>query len=85
MAVLLNQQLRGRAIYRLLFFAPYVLSEVITGVLFTHDLLSPDPGPPTICSAGSGLGGLGGTWFADDPTVLSRSSSSSPGSTSAST
>ncbi|MFC7482588.1 carbohydrate ABC transporter permease [Luedemannella flava] len=34
LAMLLNQKLRGRAVYRLLFFAPYVLSEVITAVLF---------------------------------------------------
>lgn len=34
-ALLLNQKLRGRAVFRLLFFAPYVLSEVIAGVLFT--------------------------------------------------
>ena len=34
LAMLLNQKLRGRAIYRVLFFAPYVLSEVITAVLF---------------------------------------------------
>ena len=33
-ALLLNQRLRGRAVFRLLFFAPYVLSEVIAGVLF---------------------------------------------------
>jgi raffinose/stachyose/melibiose transport system permease protein len=34
-ALLLNQRFRGRAVFRLLFFAPYVLSEVIAGVLFT--------------------------------------------------
>ena len=34
LAMLLNQPLRGRAVYRLLFFAPYVLSEVTTAVLF---------------------------------------------------
>jgi len=33
-ALLLNQKLRGRAVFRVLFFAPYVLSEVIAGVLF---------------------------------------------------
>ncbi len=43
LALLLNQKLRGRAIYRLLFFAPYVLSEVTTGVLFTM-VLSPTQG-----------------------------------------
>src|SRR6476469_9291295 len=41
LALLLNQQLRFRGLYRLIFFAPYVLSEVITGVLFTM-VLSPN-------------------------------------------
>ena len=42
-AMLLNQRIRGRALYRVLFFAPYVLSEVITGVLFSL-ILSPGSG-----------------------------------------
>ncbi|SDJ56668.1 carbohydrate ABC transporter permease [Nonomuraea jiangxiensis] len=42
-AMLLNQRIRGRAFYRVVFFAPYVLSEVITGVLFSL-ILSPDSG-----------------------------------------
>ena len=32
MALLLNARLRGRALLRILFFAPFVLSEVVTGV-----------------------------------------------------
>src|SRR5690606_27267950 len=35
LALLLNQKLPGRAVFRLLFFAPYILSEVIAGVLFS--------------------------------------------------
>jgi raffinose/stachyose/melibiose transport system permease protein len=42
-ALLLNQRFRGRAIYRVVFFAPFVLSEVIAGVLFTM-IFSPDEG-----------------------------------------
>jgi raffinose/stachyose/melibiose transport system permease protein len=69
MAVLLNQKLRGRAIYRLLFFAPYVLSEAITGVLFSM-LLQPGSGPADHLLASVGLQSLGGKWFADGSTVL---------------
>ena len=43
LAMLLNQPLRGRAVYRLVFFAPYVLSEVVTAVLFTM-VFSPNRG-----------------------------------------
>jgi raffinose/stachyose/melibiose transport system permease protein len=69
MAVLLNQRLRGRAIYRLLFFAPYVLSEAITGVLFSM-LLQPGAGPADHLLGFVGLESLGGKWFADGSTVL---------------
>jgi raffinose/stachyose/melibiose transport system permease protein len=34
-AVLLNRRFRGRAIFRLLFFLPYVLSEAVTGIVFS--------------------------------------------------
>ncbi len=69
MAVLLNQDLRGRAVYRLLFFAPYVLSEVITGVLFLM-IFQPGSGPADHLLGTAGLGGLGGRWFSDGSTVL---------------
>ncbi len=69
MAVLLNQKLRGRAVYRLLFFAPYVLSEVITGVLFLM-IFQPGSGPADHILGPMGLGGLGGKWFSDGSTVL---------------
>ncbi len=42
-ALLLNQRFRGRAVFRVVFFAPFVLSEVIAGVLFTI-LFSPQTG-----------------------------------------
>jgi len=41
LAVLLNRRFPGRAIFRLLFFVPYVLSEAITGIVFSL-LLRPD-------------------------------------------
>ena len=31
---MLNRRFRGRALFRLLFFAPYVLSEAVTGIVF---------------------------------------------------
>ena len=34
-ALMLNARLHGRALLRVLFFAPFVLSEVVTGVVFT--------------------------------------------------
>ncbi|MEV0234162.1 sugar ABC transporter permease [Nonomuraea sp. NPDC050786] len=65
-AMLLNQRIRGRALYRVVFFAPYVLSEVITGVLFS-----------LILSPGSGLAnhilsvfGIESEWLADPATVM---------------
>lgn len=35
LALLLHQRFPGRTVFRLLFFAPFVISEVITGVLFS--------------------------------------------------
>lgn len=61
-ALLLNQRFRGRAVFRVLFFTPFVLSEVIAGVLFTM-VLSPTRGLANLL-------GLGGTWLADPKTVL---------------
>ncbi|MFF4212140.1 carbohydrate ABC transporter permease [Streptomyces sp. NPDC001796] len=69
MAVLLNQSLRGRAVYRMLFFAPYVLSEAITGVLFSM-LFAPDDGLADHLLSDIGLGSLGGKWFSDPSTVM---------------
>ncbi|WP_217209661.1 carbohydrate ABC transporter permease [Streptomyces sp. AC550_RSS872] len=69
MAVLLNQKLRGRAFYRMLFFGPYVLSEAITGVLFGM-IFAPGDGFADQVLGGIGLDGLGGEWFADQSTVM---------------
>ena len=69
MAVLLNQRMRGRAVYRMLFFAPYVLSEAITGVLFAM-IFAPGDGLADHILGGIGLEGLGGEWFADPSWVM---------------
>lgn len=67
LAMLLNQPLRGRSVYRLIFFAPYVLSEVTTAVLFTL-VFSPNRGlGDTLTRL---LGADAGTIFADPDTVL---------------
>ncbi|MFF4120949.1 carbohydrate ABC transporter permease [Streptomyces sp. NPDC001714] len=69
MAVLLNQRIRGRAVYRMLFFAPYVLSEAITGVLFGM-IFAPDEGLADHILSDIGLGALGGKWFSEPSTVM---------------
>jgi raffinose/stachyose/melibiose transport system permease protein len=69
LAMLLNQPLRGRRVYRMLFFAPYVLSEVVTAVLFTM-IFSPNQGLANHVTKLIGLGDLGATWLADTDTVM---------------
>jgi raffinose/stachyose/melibiose transport system permease protein len=69
LALLLNQRLRGRGVYRVLFFAPYVLSEVITAVLFTM-VFSPNRGLANQVLRVLGAGDLAATWLADTSTVL---------------
>jgi ABC-type sugar transport systems, permease components len=68
-ALLLNQRMRGRAIYRVLFFSPYVLSEVITGVLFTM-VFSPTQGLANELLSLIGLDNLAATWLSDPSTVM---------------
>lgn len=69
LAVALNQRIRGRAVYRMLFFAPYILSEAITGVLFSM-IFAPDDGLADHVLGAVGLDGAGGQWFADPSTVM---------------
>lgn len=69
-AVLLNQRLRGRAIYRMIFFAPYILSEVVAGVLFGMIFIPGAGLADHIVEHLPVLDGLAGRWFADSSTVL---------------
>jgi raffinose/stachyose/melibiose transport system permease protein len=69
LALLLNQKLRGRGVFRLLFFAPFVLSEVITGVLFTM-IFSPPSGLANHLLGAVGLESVASTWPADTSIVL---------------
>jgi raffinose/stachyose/melibiose transport system permease protein len=68
LAVLLNQRIRGRALLRLLFFLPYVLSEVITAVVWRL-LLQPNGLLDSTMEA-IGLGGLVQEWLANPDVVL---------------
>jgi raffinose/stachyose/melibiose transport system permease protein len=68
LALLLNQRFRGRTLLRVLFFAPYVLSEVITGVVWRL-LLNPEG------LVDQGLRAVGGDaliqeWLADRSLVM---------------
>jgi raffinose/stachyose/melibiose transport system permease protein len=68
LALMLNQRFRGRTLLRLIFFAPYVLSEVITGVVWRL-LLYPD-GMVDQMLRGVGLGFLVQEWLADRSIVM---------------
>jgi len=63
MALLLNRPLRGRGLLRLVFFAPYVISEAVTAIVFLQ-ILQPDNLVDSALRA-VGLGGLVQLWLAD--------------------
>ena len=62
-ALLLNRPLRGRSALRLVFFAPYVISEAVTAIVFLQ-ILQPD-GLVDATLKSVGLGGLVHLWLAD--------------------
>jgi raffinose/stachyose/melibiose transport system permease protein len=68
LAVLLNQRMRGRALLRLLFFLPFVLSDVITAIVWR--LLLQPGGLLDSSMEGVGAGGLVQLWLADPNIVL---------------
>ena len=68
LAVLLNQRIRGRAILRLLFFLPFVLSEVITAVVWRL-LLQPNGLADSTLEC-VGLGRFVQEWLANPDVVL---------------
>ena len=68
LALVLNRRFRGRAVLRLLFFVPYVISEVITGIVW--QLLLQPAGPVDGAMNAVGLGDLYQPWLADPSTVL---------------
>jgi raffinose/stachyose/melibiose transport system permease protein len=68
LALMLNRRFRGRAILRLIFFAPYVISGVITGIVFQLILL-PD-GLADRALEGAGLEAFIQGWLADPSIVM---------------
>jgi raffinose/stachyose/melibiose transport system permease protein len=68
LAVLLNQDLAGRGLLRTLFFAPYILSEVVTGVVWRQILRPAGLLDQVLTTAGGG--GLVQEWLADPEVVL---------------
>ena len=68
LAILLNRRFPGRAIFRLLFFVPYVLSEAITGIVFSL-LLQPDSLVDATLQR-VGLGGLVQDWLGNTDIVM---------------
>jgi raffinose/stachyose/melibiose transport system permease protein len=68
LAVLLNRRFPGRALLRLLFFLPYVLSEAVTGVVFTLMLQPHAVIDSTLASIG--LQGLVQDWLGDSALVM---------------
>ncbi|MEZ3159012.1 sugar ABC transporter permease [Microbacterium sp. BWT-B31] len=67
-ALLLNRKLRGRSVFRLLIFVPYVLAEVIAGLAWRM-LLQPNGGVNALLDA-LGLGFLKANWLADPNIAL---------------
>jgi raffinose/stachyose/melibiose transport system permease protein len=68
LAILLNRRFPGRAIFRLIFFLPYVLSEAIAGIVFSL-LLQPAAFVDSSLT-GVGLGGLIQDWLGDTNVVM---------------
>jgi len=68
LAVLLDQKLRGRAVLRTMFFAPYILSEVVTGVVWRQILRPNGLLDQSLGSAGGS--GLVHAWLGDPDVVL---------------
>jgi raffinose/stachyose/melibiose transport system permease protein len=68
LALLLNRDFPGRAVLRLLFFAPYVIAEVIAGIVFKL-MLTPDGLVDQTLDA-TGLGFLTQLWLADPDFVM---------------
>jgi raffinose/stachyose/melibiose transport system permease protein len=68
LALMLNRRFRGRAILRLIFFAPYVIAEVITAIVWSL-LLQPNGLAEHFMTA-IGLGDAYHPWLASPGTVL---------------
>jgi raffinose/stachyose/melibiose transport system permease protein len=67
-ALLLNRRFRGRTVFRLLVFVPYVLAEVTTGIMWK--LILTDGGTVDALLRSLGLGSLVQAWLADLDIVI---------------
>lgn len=67
-ALLLNRRLPGQSVFRMIFFVPYVLSEVIAAVAW--QLILPPEGLVDRAFEMLGLGGLVQLWLADPEIVM---------------
>lgn len=67
-ALLLNRRIRGRSVFRLLIFVPYVLAEVIAGLAWRL-ILQPN-GAVNATLEAMGLGDLARNWLADPGIAL---------------
>jgi raffinose/stachyose/melibiose transport system permease protein len=68
MALLLNRHFRGRAVFRLLVFIPYVIAEVTVGIMFSLILTQGSVFDSVLQSVG--LGGLVTGWLANLNVVI---------------
>ncbi|WP_308257969.1 carbohydrate ABC transporter permease [Pseudonocardia lacus] len=68
LALLLNRRLRGRAILRMVLFAPYVLAEVVTAVAW--QLILQPSGPLNTLLENMGLESWAQLWLADRDLVI---------------
>ena len=68
LALLLNRDFPGRAVLRLLFFAPYVIAEIIAGIVFQL-MLVPNGMVDQVLES-MGLGFMVQLWLADPDVVM---------------
>jgi raffinose/stachyose/melibiose transport system permease protein len=68
-ALLVGRDLPGRAIFRAIFFLPYVLSEVMTAIIW-RSLLDPNPHYGFVNAILVGVGFKSQAWLGDPGTVL---------------
>jgi raffinose/stachyose/melibiose transport system permease protein len=71
LAVLLNRRFPGRAIFRVVFFLPYVISEAVTGIIFLLMLQGRGSDPfMTVLFKSVGLGAFAQDWLGDTGFVM---------------
>jgi raffinose/stachyose/melibiose transport system permease protein len=68
LAVMLSRKLKGRGLFRTMYFAPFILSEVVTGVVW-RQIYRPE-GLFDVMLTSVGLGDLSKEWLADPSIAL---------------